>query len=78
KKEYEDAGIRIETDYRSESTPKKVHDAQVQQINYILVVGDNEVKNGTVNVRTRDNKVHGEKNSADFLEEMKKEIEDKE
>jgi len=72
-----DAGIRVEIDYRAESTSKKVRDAQLQQINYILVVGDNEEKASTVNVRTRDNKVHGEKQVDDFLKDLKKEIEQK-
>ncbi len=69
-----DAGIRVETDMRAESTSKKVRDAQLQQINYILVVGDNEQKAGTVNIRTRDNKVHGEKKVEEFLEEMREEV----
>lgn len=39
---------------------KKVRNAQLAQYNFILVVGDKEKENRTVNVRTRDNKVHGE------------------
>merc|ERR550534_2400340 len=39
---------------------KKVRNAQIAQYNYILVVGEKEATNKTVNVRTRDNKVHGE------------------
>jgi len=39
---------------------KKVRNAQVAQYNFILVVGEKEMTNKTVNVRTRDNKVHGE------------------
>jgi len=39
---------------------KKVRNAQIAQYNFIFVVGKNEVDNRTVNVRTRDNKVHGE------------------
>ena len=69
-----DAGVRVEVDARAESTPKKVRDAQVSQINYILVVGDNEQKNRTVNVRTRDNKVHGERKVEEFLKDVLKEI----
>ncbi|MBD3314098.1 threonine--tRNA ligase, partial [Candidatus Woesearchaeota archaeon] len=75
KKKLLDAGMRVETDLRAESTSKKVRDAQLQQINYILVIGDNEEKAGTVNVRTRDNKVHGEKKIDDFLKELLNEIE---
>ena len=39
---------------------KKVRNGQTAQFNFILVVGEKEKTNGTVNVRTRDNKVHGE------------------
>jgi len=39
---------------------KKVRNAQLAQFNFIFVVGEKEVQNRTVNVRTRDNKVHGE------------------
>ncbi len=54
------SGIRAEVDERSLTTPNKVRQAQIDQVNYILVVGDSEVKNSTVNVRTRDNAVLGE------------------
>jgi len=37
---------------------KKIRNAQIEQYNFILVVGEREQANGTVNVRTRDNKVH--------------------
>jgi len=39
---------------------KKVRNAQLAQYNFIFVVGEKERNNRTVNVRTRDNKVHGE------------------
>ena len=39
---------------------KKIRNAQLAQYNFIFVVGEKEQSNGTVNVRTRDNKVHGE------------------
>ena len=72
-KKYFDAGIRVKVDDRTESTSKKVRDAQKQQINYILVVGDNEIKNKTINVRTRNNKVLGEKKVDALLKDLKKE-----
>ena len=34
---------------------KKVRNAQLEQFNFILVVGDKEMESNTVNVRTRDN-----------------------
>lgn len=71
------AGIRVEVDKRAESTPKKVRDAELEKVNYILVVGDREQQNGTVNVRTRDNLVQGEKKTDLFVKDLLKEIEDK-
>lgn len=38
---------------------KKVRNAQLDHYNFILVIGEKEQQGGTVNVRTRDNKVHG-------------------
>ena len=71
-----DAGIRVEVDDRTETTPKKVRDAELQRVNYILVVGDKEVSNKTVNVRTRNNEILGEKKVDEFLAKLKKEVED--
>uniref|UniRef100_A0AAY4D9U5 threonine--tRNA ligase n=1 Tax=Denticeps clupeoides TaxID=299321 RepID=A0AAY4D9U5_9TELE len=39
---------------------KKIRNAQLAQYNFILVVGEKEKMTNSVNVRTRDNKVHGE------------------
>ncbi|XP_011820654.1 PREDICTED: probable threonine--tRNA ligase 2, cytoplasmic isoform X2 [Mandrillus leucophaeus] len=39
---------------------KKIRNAQLAQYNFILVVGEKEKINNAVNVRTRDNKIHGE------------------
>ncbi|KAF6079608.1 hypothetical protein HJG60_018554 [Phyllostomus discolor] len=39
---------------------KKIRNAQLAQYNFILVVGEKEKANNAVNVRTRDNKIHGE------------------
>ena len=48
-----DAGIRAEGDLRSEKLGYKIREAQMQKIPYMLVVGDRDVENGTVSVRTR-------------------------
>ncbi len=69
-----DAGLRVDIDETSETTSKKIREAQLKQYNYILVVGDAEVKNGTVNVRTRDEKVHGEKKVSGFVKELVEEV----
>ncbi len=67
-------GVRADVDRRSESVSKKVRNAQLEQINYILVVGDKEIEAQTVNVRTRDNVVHGPAGIAEFLQTLQEEI----
>ncbi|XP_065215301.1 threonine--tRNA ligase 1, cytoplasmic isoform X2 [Planococcus citri] len=56
-----EAGFNCDVDDdTSDTLNKKIRNAQLAQYNYIFVVGDKEVNAGTVNVRTRDNIVHGE------------------
>ena len=45
--------IHAEGDYRSEKLGYKIREAQMQKIPYMLVVGDRDIENGTVSVRTR-------------------------
>jgi len=47
------AGIRVETDLRNEKIGFKIREAQMQKIPYMLILGDKEVEEGTVTVRTR-------------------------
>jgi len=75
--EYSEAGIRSSVDSKNESVSYKVRDAQLQKVSYILVVGDRELKNKTVTVRTSDGKVVGEKKPEAFLKKLLKEIENK-
>ncbi len=53
-------GFYCEVDDTDRKMQKKVREAQLEQWNYILVVGEGEKTNRTVNIRTRDNVVHGE------------------
>jgi threonyl-tRNA synthetase len=50
-----DAGLRAELDDRTESVGRKIRDAELQKIPFMLVVGDREAQEGTVAVRR-----HGE------------------
>ncbi|MBW3018844.1 threonine--tRNA ligase, partial [Candidatus Woesearchaeota archaeon] len=52
-----DAGLRATLDETAESIPKKVRNAQLDQVNYIIVFGEKE-QSGNLTIRTRDNKVH--------------------
>ncbi|KAJ8005501.1 hypothetical protein DPEC_G00118610 [Dallia pectoralis] len=49
---------------------KKIRNAQLAQYNFILVVGEKEKASETVNVRTRDNKVHGERSVKECMERL--------
>ena len=55
----EKLGIRTELDLRNEKIGFKVREAVMMKIPYMLVMGDKEVEEGTVNVRTRKGEVIG-------------------
>jgi threonyl-tRNA synthetase len=76
-KEMQKTGLRVEIHESHETTNKKIREAQLQNFNYILVVGDKEVENKTVNVRTRDEKVHGEKKVGVLIKQLMEEINQK-
>jgi len=67
------AGFHVEVDASNESVSKKVRNAQLAQANYILTVGDKEMENLSINLRTRDNVVHGEVNIDDFIKKIDQE-----
>lgn len=67
------AGFMAEADLDAGDTMnKKIRNAQLAQFNFILVVGEKERSSGTVNVRTRDNKVHGEVSVDDLVVKLQK------
>lgn len=66
-----DAGMFADVDLSKETFQKKVRNAQVDQYNFQLVVGAEEVKNGTVNIRTRENDVKGEMLVDDMISMLK-------
>ncbi len=45
--------FRVEVDYRNEKIGKKIRDAQMEKVPYMLVVGDRDMENGTVSPRHR-------------------------
>ncbi len=55
----QEKGMRVEIDLRNEKIGFKVREAVTQKIPYMLVLGDKEVEEGTVNVRTRKGEVIG-------------------
>ena len=71
------AGIQGEGDYRSEKLGYKIREAQLQKIPYMLVVGDRDMENGTVSVRTRSGEDLGAMSMADFIAKCRHEIDTK-
>ncbi|KXS42667.1 MAG: threonyl-tRNA synthetase [Candidatus Frackibacter sp. T328-2] len=70
-------GIRVEVDARQEKVGYKIRQAQLQQVPYMLIVGDNEVEDGTVSVRHRREGDVGAKELSEFKAEILDEIQDK-
>ena len=71
---YDKLGIRVETDLRSEKLGYKIREAQMQKIPYMLVVGDRDIENGTVSVRTRKGDDLGAMTPDEFLAKCQDEI----
>lgn len=67
--------IRAELNDNQETLGKKIRDAQLQKVPIMLVIGDKEIENKTVAVRTRDGKTRYNIKIEEFLSVIKKDIE---
>lgn len=71
RQQFHDAKFMVDVDLDPGCTlNKKIRNAQLAQYNFILVVGEKEKTSGTVNIRTRDNKVHGERTLSETIERL--------
>ena len=70
-------GIRVTVDTRNETMGKRIREAQLEKINYVLVVGANEKESNTVSLRARGGINLGAMTIDEMLEKLTKEIEDK-
>ena len=68
------AGIRVSCDTRSEKVGYKIRAAQLEKIPYMLVIGDKEVEEGTVSVRSRKEGDLGSMPVEGFLSKILQEI----
>ena len=64
------AGLRVELDERQEKIGYKIREAQLQKIPYMLVVGDKEVAQGAVAVRSRTGGDQGSRALDDFTRDV--------
>jgi threonyl-tRNA synthetase len=68
------AGLRAEADQRTESIGRKIRDAELQKIPYMLVVGDREAEEGTVAVRRHGEGDEGTVALSEFVERLAGEV----
>ncbi|MGE4276346.1 MAG: threonine--tRNA ligase [Lawsonibacter sp.] len=71
------AGFRVEVDHRNEKIGKKIREAQLEKIPYMLVVGDKEAEEGTVSVRHRAEGDLGSMSRDDFASMLRQVVDTK-
>ena len=76
-KKFKDAGFRVNLDDRAEKVGYKIRQAQLKKINYMLVVGQQEVDSNKLVVRARDGEEIKDVSVEDFIEKLNKEVKEK-
>ncbi len=72
-----DLGYRVDVDYRNEKIGKKIREATMEKIPYMIVVGDRDMENHTVSVRLRTGEDLGAMSLADFTAKLKAVVDSK-
>lgn len=70
-------GFRVELDNRNERLQAKIRDAQLEKVSYMFIVGDREAETKAVAIRKRDGKDFGTQNLEEFIQTLRKEIDEK-
>ncbi|MBE7029715.1 MAG: threonine--tRNA ligase [Ruminococcaceae bacterium] len=74
---FKNSGLRVEVDLRNEKIGYKIREAQLEKVPYMLVIGDKEMEEGKVAVRSRKEGDKGAVLSTDFLKDILVEIAEK-
>jgi len=69
--------LRIDADFRSNTVPSKVKEAELMKVPYVIVVGDKEEKEKSLAVRVRGSNKIQNFGLDEFISKIKKEIEDR-
>ncbi|KXO16469.1 threonine--tRNA ligase [Clostridiales bacterium KA00134] len=77
-KKLEESGIRVRFDSRAEKIGYKIRQAQLEKVNYMVIVGEKEVETGKISIRKRNGEELKDQDLDKFIEDLKKEIEAKE
>lgn len=70
-------GLRVEADLRNEKIGYKIREALKMKIPYLIIVGDEEEKNGTISLRGRGNENKSGLKLSEFIERIENEIKTK-
>lgn len=62
-----EAGIRAELDCRNEKIGKKIREAQLEKVPYMLIIGDKEVEENSVSIRARKDGDLGSMSQQEFI-----------
>ena len=76
-KALEAMGFRVEVDYRNEKIGKKIREATLEKVPYMLVVGDRDMENGTVSPRHRSGEDLGAMSFDEFAALLKEVVDTK-
>jgi len=68
------AQLRVETDARGESISRKIRDAELRKVPYMLIVGEREQAEGTVSVRRHHGSDTGAASVEEFTERLSSEL----
>ncbi len=74
----EEKNLQVEIDGRSEGVGYKIREAQLEQVPYMIIVGDEEVEGEKLSIRSRDAGELGKQTMDEFIEHIVKEVENKE
>lgn len=75
--EFNEAGIRVDKDLRNEKLGKKIRDAEMKKVPYILVIGDKELSEGKFSIRKHGSKEVFEMEKAELIKLIQTQIQTK-
>ncbi len=73
-KQMRKAGIRVEIDSRSEKIGKKIREAELSKVPYMIIVGEKEMNENKISIRRQGKGDMGMQGVTDFITEIKNEI----
>ena len=74
---FKNKGFRVEIDERAEKVGYKIRQAQLKKINYMLVVGEQEMESGLLSVRKRNGQEIKDFKFDDFVRDLQEEVDSK-